>query len=109
VYREAQKTARRRFLNTAFVGACGLAIGERRAVPLLKTVKKSSILWIMSDERSACFQLLRQSRGSNTSVEALAESSIAFDDHYCNLPQLRAFAESRLPAPCSREKAELMA
>jgi choline-sulfatase len=78
---------RRRFLNTAGAGACGFAMGKGRAAPLLKTAKKPNILWIMSDEHNARVSSYYGNPLVRTpSIEALAESGITFDGHYCNSP-----------------------
>jgi choline-sulfatase len=80
--------SRRKFLNTAISGACGLALEQAHSARMLKkTTKKPNILWIMSDEhnpRVAGYYGNKIVRTPN--VDSLAASGITFDTHYCNSP-----------------------
>ena len=84
---ETQAITRRQFLNTAAAGACGLALEQTYAASQLKTPKKPNILWIMSDEHNPHIAGYYGNKLIQTpNIDALAESGITFDGHYCNSP-----------------------
>ena len=86
--KRAQKLTRRRFLNTAAAGACGLALEQAPAARFLKTSKKPNILWIMSDEHNPHVAGYYGNQVVQTpNIDALcARDGITFDGHYCNSP-----------------------
>lgn len=78
---------RRRFLAAASTGGLALALREGRAAALIKGKRQPNILWIMSDEHNphvAGYYGNRLIRTPN--VDALAQSGVTFDTHYCNSP-----------------------